>query len=162
ELDRRELRAADGGRGVPVLRRLVGDLRQELVQGADQHGLGGRAGADRGADRRRRRRLTLEPDGPRRSCGCVGGRWSFRTKDSPLRLAFRPPVERTFESPLRPVRLASTYSAALSGPEGNLRHGMPVCNRIIRALCEYSEEKTHRLRGHDRPRATAGGGTRRR
>ena len=90
---------------------------------------------------RTRRRATdaRDEDGPRRSCGCGGGRWSFGTKDSPLRLAFRPPVERTFESPLRPVRLASTYSAALSGAGANLWHGMLVCKRIIRALCEYSE-----------------------
>ena len=57
-------------------------------------------------------------------------------------LPFVHPAERTFESPLRSVRPGSTYSAALSGAEGNLRHRRVVCKRIIPAFCEYSELAT--------------------
>src|SRR5438132_11105665 len=64
------------------------------------------------------------------------------TKDSPLRLAFGPPTERTFESPLRSVRLASTYSAALSGAQGKLRDPRLEIKWIIAAVCVYPSETT--------------------
>src|SRR5205085_5668656 len=52
-----------------------------------------------------------------------------RSRDSPPRRAFRPPAERTFESPLAFLRLVSTYSAALSGAEGKLEQRDPAGNR---------------------------------
>ena len=50
QLGRRELRAADRRRGAPLLRRVVADLREELVQGPGADGHRGGARADGGAD----------------------------------------------------------------------------------------------------------------
>jgi hypothetical protein len=78
--------------------------------------VGGRFG-DRRCVQRRRRMLGL---GPRRRATPLLATSSAAvlwTKDSPLRLAFRPPAEETFESPLRSLRPASTYRAAPSGAQ---------------------------------------------
>src|SRR5689334_21395991 len=56
-------------------------------------------------------------------------------KDSPSWLAFRPPAERAFESPLQLLRPASTYSAARDGAVVKLRHGATLCNPKVHALC---------------------------
>jgi len=48
QLGRRQLRPADGRRRIHPVRRMVGDLGQELVQGPDPDGVRGGARADRG------------------------------------------------------------------------------------------------------------------
>src|SRR5262249_44011652 len=88
--------------------------------------------------------------------GMLAPRW---TKDSPPRLAFRPPAERTFESPLASLRLGSTYSAALSGARGKLEKPPPPGNPQFRKERRFSSlpprehipvavigEQGHRLR----------------
>src|SRR5213075_2813392 len=60
-------------------------------------------------------------------------------RDSPSRLAFRPPAERAFESPLQLLRPASTYSAALDGAVVKLRHQAAHCNPKVHALCGVGE-----------------------
>src|SRR3954452_21625386 len=62
-----------------------------------------------------------------------------RTKDSPLWRAFRPPAERTFESPLRSLRLGSTYSAALSGAGRKVMALSRGCNPHVRKLREMRD-----------------------
>src|SRR5205085_5099601 len=56
-------------------------------------------------------------------------------RDSPSWLAFRPPAERAFESPLQLLRPASTYSAARDGAVVKLRHRATRCNPELHALC---------------------------
>src|SRR5919199_6721814 len=81
-----QLHAADRRRCVPALRRLVGALREPLVQGAGAPGDGGGARSDRGAVRRDSR--TLGAGGgiaqPRlvvdlASCSQVSRTWSIAT-----------------------------------------------------------------------------------
>src|SRR5436305_9726353 len=64
--------------------------------------------------------------------GMRAPRETTRTRDSPPRLAFRPPAKRTFASPLPFLRLGSTYSAALSGAEGKLEQPPPAGKPDVR------------------------------
>src|SRR6185312_15182725 len=59
-------------------------------------------------------------------------------RDSPSWLAFRPPAERAFESPLQLLRPASTYSAARDGAVVKLRHRGGLCNPKVHALCDVA------------------------
>jgi len=78
------------------------------------------------------------------------------TKDSPLRRTFRPPTERTFESPLRSLRLDSTSSAALSGAGRKLTGLSRPRNRQFRKVREKRHASRFQQRCNDRIRTAPG------